>query len=780
MAWKLDDIDFESYGVYVSKSLGVLDVPRMVDTSINWLDENGKDYWQTTDIKYEEREIVLSCWLFASSYSSFKTKVAAFYSALLAEGERVLETPFGNEINVSLQKEVQLARKTSYISSVQVGVFNLRLTVSGDSQTKPITIYRPDGVARGVYNYKKDARLSQTLQGDDSISMEFEFNTVDVIGRDDYISWDGSKYIAIDFPEITKVSSNKYIYRCRFTHQFFMLKTIQFRILDVAETAWYATMSDVVDKIIENAERRFPGVFIKGTVEDTVYINHQFANQNCLDVLANIASAYELEYGYRTSEGQIEINVQTKVGIATGLTLEYGKSNQLYSINRTSTQRDLMCTHLYAYGAAKNIPPSYKGGGRTRLELPTMPLVHEFYGIVQEQTKVFDHIYPHRTGTVSGYTYTPSTDPENYPERAKYEIADSTMPFDLKEKDINGNTIYLINGTSAKIHFNSGDCAGFEFEILDYNHATKTFTIIPLKEANGLMYPNATIYPGACDEYVLIDINLPQSYIDTAEAELLEAATAWQDEYWQPKVTFKVELKPGYDPGPIYPGDTVTISDPDANFGTSTKRIIDLTKDLYLGNYSLTVADVITLSNRQKLNNKVDKLVKVVETIKLDDVNTQRRSEETPAEVENKILNPIDRRLRANEIIRSESIDPRMLAYDAGIPQFYVSGAMLTENVDGDEDKIHISDGTISITNWRLATKQREEIVAGYNPTRTWNIPATSITLATKALYFIYAKCDLTEGSTACTIEVDTAHIEVKRDAGYLYYKLGFISEGEL
>jgi hypothetical protein len=616
--------------------------------------------------------------------------------------------------------------------------------------------------------------------------MEFEFNTIDVIGRDDYISWEGSKYIAFDYPEITKSSTNKYIYRCRFTHEFFRLKTVQFRVLDVSETPWYATMSDVVDKIIENAERRFPGVFIKGTVENTVYINHQFSNQNCFDVLANIAAAYELEYGYRIGEGQIEINVQTKVGIPTGLTLTYGKSNQLYSINRTSTQRDLMCTHLYAYGAVRNIPQNYKGGGRTRLELVTMPLVHEFYNIVQEQTKVFDHIYPHRTGTVSGYTYTPSPDPENYPERAKYDVSDSSMPFDLKEKDESGNTIYLINGTSAKIHFNSGDCAGFEFEILDYNHTTKTFTIIPLKEANGLMYPNATIYPAAGDEYVLIDINLPQSYIDTAEAELLVAATAWQNEYWQPKVTFRIDLKPGYDPGPIYTGDTVTISDPDPNFGTSTKRIIDLTKNIYLGSYSLTVADVITLNNRQKLNNKVDKIAKTVENISLDDVNNQRRSELTPGEVSNKLIDPVDEKFKADDVVRNESIDARMLSYEAGVPQFEIQDALVEENFGGDEDAVRIGAGTITILNWREATLARKDIAkltGSYDPTRTWIINQTDITLPTKDAYHLYANLDMTAESTTCTIEAFAARKLVREGftdpGGFIRFKIGSITSGE-
>jgi hypothetical protein len=205
-----------------------------------------------------------------------------------------------------------------------------------------------------------------------------------------------------------------------------------------------------------------------------------------------------------------------KVGVETSLSLGYGKGNGMYTINRISTTRDKMMTHLYAYGAEKNLPSTY---GCNRLQPATQPLVKPFYSVIREATKVWDDIFPERTGTVSGYTYTPSDDPDVYPEREKFEVEDSLMPFDLNESDEFG-TVYLIPGTSPKIHFNSGDLAGFEFEIEKYNHATKTFSLIPLTEVNDVRYPNATLYPQAGDEYVLIDINLPQSYIDDAETRL--------------------------------------------------------------------------------------------------------------------------------------------------------------------------------------------------------------------------------------------------------------------
>ena len=64
MSWKLDDIDFKDYGVGVIKSSGVLNMPRIVDASTDWLDRDGRDYWQEPeDVLYQSREIQLSCWM---------------------------------------------------------------------------------------------------------------------------------------------------------------------------------------------------------------------------------------------------------------------------------------------------------------------------------------------------------------------------------------------------------------------------------------------------------------------------------------------------------------------------------------------------------------------------------------------------------------------------------------------------------------------------------------------------------------------------------------------
>ena len=60
-AWQFGNIVFDDFDVKVSKSQGVLDLPASLLSGTDWLDQDGKDYWQT-DQKYNDREIILNCW----------------------------------------------------------------------------------------------------------------------------------------------------------------------------------------------------------------------------------------------------------------------------------------------------------------------------------------------------------------------------------------------------------------------------------------------------------------------------------------------------------------------------------------------------------------------------------------------------------------------------------------------------------------------------------------------------------------------------------------------
>ena len=124
-----------------------------------------------------------------------------------------------------------------------------------------------------------------------------------------------------------------------------------------------------------------------------------------------------------------------------------------------------------------------------------------------EKTVIFEDVFPGRLGTISAVD---GSDVNKF--------TDSSI-------DFNVNT-YLISGLTAKIHFNTGDLAGYEIELSSFDNGTKEFTLLTYTDENGFTFPSSDLKPAIGDKYVIVDITMPASYITTAETELQTRATA--------------------------------------------------------------------------------------------------------------------------------------------------------------------------------------------------------------------------------------------------------------
>lgn len=212
---------------------------------------------------------------------------------------------------------------------------------------------------------------------------------------------------------------------------------------------------------------------------------------------------------------------------------------------------------------------------------PTAYIEHntDLYGVI-EQTLIIDDVYPHRTGIVSGVD---ATDP--------YSFYDTSIDFDVNTQ--------LLPGTSAKVVFNTGQLAGYSFDIKagGYNNALKKVTILPNKDEKTIDIPSALLRPAIGDEYVFVDIVMPQQYIDTAESALLVKAQDWLNTYSSPVYSYQVN------PDPIFArlskinlayGDVVRIVDVELGIDRMI-RILSVVKQLtdeY--NYSITLGEAVT------------------------------------------------------------------------------------------------------------------------------------------------------------------------------------------
>jgi hypothetical protein len=390
-----------------------------------------------------------------------------------------------------------------------------------------IDIYRAGNFFTTIKPDDSSTQVKKVM-GDNQLSITFEDNRHINFKINDYCTVFGEVYKLSKLPPETKGNKYSYKYTLVMNSVAYDLSKIQLLFLDVANNLTEADFSlmgnpdTFIDLIISNANRAGSG-WTKGQVVLGNYKNLTFTKENCYNVLSRLAEEFETEFSI---EGQV-ISLTKRVN-DTGYTFKHGRNKGLYEIARQNRDNSDIVTRLYAYGSEKNLPEEYLISGR-RLRLPdgVYPFIEknvDKYGLV-EATEIFEDIYPRRTGKVTAVN---AGDP--------FVFTDVTMDFDVNDQ--------LLPGLSAKVVFNTGQLAGYQFEVKSYNNSTKQFTILKNSEERVLDIPNNTFRPAISDQYVLVDIRMPDAYITAAEEELKIAAQALLDQASEPQLSYSITIDP--------------------------------------------------------------------------------------------------------------------------------------------------------------------------------------------------------------------------------------------
>jgi hypothetical protein len=336
-----------------------------------------------------------------------------------------------------------------------------------------------------------------------------------------------------------------------------------------------------------------------------------------LQVLQDICNQFNVEFSITRVSGTADcynINIAAQIGNNTGMTFRYGaqrvslSTGWLYNITRTAQDNGEFATKLYVYGGTQNLPASYCNDKQSsRLCLPSAATKTDsfltdaaavaLYG-VKERVKIYDEIHPEYIGSATT-VYTNNI----------LKFKDSHFDFDLNATDEDGNTLYLIPGTSAKITFQSGNLAGYEFEVAENGFSWSqssgaTFILVQKEDSNGMQFPNEDLKISRNDKYIITDIVLPQSYITAAANKLNTKGGEDFALCKTPGAEYSIEvaspwIKKCRDAGLITsdkiftPGDIITVIDEDLGIGGTGKqlRITGFTRNLLeMDEYTLNVA----------------------------------------------------------------------------------------------------------------------------------------------------------------------------------------------
>ncbi|MGV0964891.1 GA-like domain-containing protein [Empedobacter falsenii] len=344
------------------------------------------------------------------------------------------------------------------------------------------------------------------------------------------------------------------------------------------------------------------------------------------------------------------------------------------------------------------------------------------------------------------------------------------MDFDLKEKDENGNSKYLLNGVNAKIHFNTGDLAGYEFEIHEYNHETKEFHIIKFADENSYEFPSKdsdAFRISIGDEYVILDIQMPQSYIDNAEAELFEKADEYLSDKLEPNIQYLLDVDTLHLQRILNDtvtqffsiGDFIKVVDEDFDINRYI-RIKSIERDLRNPfDYKLTLSDSkVTNFLSGTIPGEINTIKNIIKINNLNNPAKARRNWKDAQEVLNMVFDVEGDYY--TEKIKPNSIETTHLQVGAKSMQFNLIDSFFEPNFEGNPNKMRWS--TCKLVHFTISDKIVD-----------WQIQGGQKDLEANKPYYLYAKCN--KANNIGLIEITETQFIVDQ-GNYYYFLIGIIN----
>ena len=637
-----------------------------------------------------------------------------------------------------------------------------------------IIIIHQNGDTLPLFSKARISSVSKATQkvallSDDLVAISITTATPLDLRIGDYALIYGKCYKLNQLPNITKNGERSYTYDIEMEGAQYDLIDIAYHLpADAYGDTYYADLAGHLNVLMFNINRVLPGKWVLGSVPtDTTYTNITTTEKNCLAALQEHCNEYGVEFEI-TSDGKTNtLNIKSQAGTTHAFTLKYGRGRGLYNLSRENISNASIKTRLFIYGGTDNLGSDYRSNklclpGTTRLTsyIEDAEAIAK-YGI-KEGEKNYSDIKPEREGTITAV----GSDIISF--------SDDSMDFDLNEKKEDGSTTkYLINDTAAKIKFQTGQLAGYEFDVHSYTHETKTFIINKFTDENGKVFPSEDSEAfrfAKGDKYIILDVNLPQKYIDNAEKRALEAGTKDFATLKQPQVSYKLSLDGNFI-GRMY-GDEVEIElfhvgdfiqIEDAEIGVKKAvRITRIERNLLeKHSYDITLSDTVSKSTSVRVINDIKDINDVISINKLADPAKARRRWKATQELLSLVFDPEGDYY--SDKIKPLSIETSMLSVGAKSTQFTLSNVTFQPNFNGDANTLFASPGY-------LVHYAIEEQL------RTWTIVGNTFSnLKADTPYYIYAKCPIATGIVGNFI-LSTQAKTVASETGYYNFLIGVLN----
>lgn len=624
------------------------------------------------------------------------------------------------------------------------------------------------------------AKQNWALNAEDTIAITVVSPFPQSYGIGDVITVFGRDYRLNRLPKVSKTGMQEYQYDLEFEGIQYDLMRVTYdvninttnnQLQDIQGDSLTGDLKRFMEVLISNANRVFPGKWALGVCPETDGDNTLTFSEsdNCLSVLQTLCSEdkFGVEFEIGRVNGVYVINIKKTIGQTLPFVLEYGKGKGLYSISRENVSSSNIVTRLKVYGSTENITSKYRadrlcmfGKDKASSYIEKADAVAK-YGIF-EGRKNFD-IKPTFTGKVSSVV-----------DGDVLSFIDTSFPFDINAKNASGETLYLISGVSAKVHFNSGNLAGYEFEVHAYDHATHKFTLVKQTDDRGNVFPSETspaFQISQNDTYKVLDIAYSRDIEEAAEKKLAEEGNKYYDQNSQPKVQYSVNVTKAFIENKLAlsdgitnvfaPGDYLPIKDDEIGVDKSI-RIKSFTRNvLDPYDYSLTISDTQTKGDitTRVISDLVD-IDKVLTINNLKDPAQARANWRSSREVLNMVFDPETGGYYKDKIT-PESVDTMMLSVGAKSMQFGLINTVFEPNFNGNPNLFKWKGGVL--THYTIDPDKA----------RSWVLADGTTALQQDVPYYIYAVCN--RDNSAGTMSISTTQHKVEESPNVYYFLIGIL-----
>lgn len=622
----------------------------------------------------------------------------------------------------------------------------------------------------------KSATQTWTINADDTLNIVVTSVAPQDFAVGDRVQVFGRTYKLNRLPKVKKTGANEFEYTLGFEGAQYDLSAVTFDVnIDTTNNALQDVWGDsltgnlrrFMDVLVANANRVFPNTWSVGTCITTAEdMTLTFGEtDNCLSVLQTLCTKFNCEFEIVQSVNDTyTINMVEHIGQTLPYTFKYGRGRGLYQLTRDNVTSSNIITRLKVYGSTENITSKYRAD---RLCLP---------GCTKSQSVIQDARMVARYGVYEGKKYfdikpTFTGQVEQVVTGDVLSFIDTSITFDLNAKDSDGNTIYLLNGQAAKVHFNTGNLAGYEFDIHSYDHATHKITLLRTTDDRGMQFPSDTSAAfrfGVGNKYKLLNIALPQTIIDAAESLLETTAVEYYEQNCQPRVQYGLTFEKLYlertfgsacgTSNVFTPGDYVHIVDEDIAVDKNV-RVKSIQRDVLDDyNYTLTISDTLTTAITNRVLAELTEIEKIIQVNRLADVARAKRNWQVSRELLSMIFDTEGNYY--SEKIAPLSIETQMLAAGAKSQQFTL-GITFYPNYNANANSFAWEGGVL--THFTIED----------NP-RSWTIPAGQFNNLSNEPLYLYVQCSTS--TNAAQIILTNQQYLVDAVAGYYTFLAGLLS----